>query len=220
MAKKQEKATLKEEPKETEDKTQDEPVTIPINDSDAGEPVGEETDPIKILEMKVQSAEDAAAQAHERLLRATAEYENYKKRGQRETEEFRKFANESLIKELLPVIDNLERAVESSGADKTANKGIVEGVEMTLREIYKVLERFHLKALESEGRPFDPNFHQAVLQQETQDHPENTVLKEMQKGYILHDRLIRPAMVVVSKGGTKDSNSQASAQESAEQTDK
>lgn len=221
MAKKQEKAKLKEVPKETEDINQDESVSI--NDGEAEEDTGEdagETDPIKILEMKVQSAEESASQAHERLLRATAEYENYKKRAQRETDEFRKFANESLIKELLPVIDNLERAVESSGTDKSANKGIVEGVEMTLREIYKVLERFHLKALESEGRPFDPNFHQAVLQQETSEHPENTVLKEMQKGYILHDRLVRPAMVVVSKAETKNDNSKASVQEPADQTDK
>lgn len=220
MAKKQEKAKFEDEPKETQDNSHDESTSVPINDGDAGEEAQEETDPLKILEIKVQSAEEAAGQAHERLLRATAEYENYKKRAQREAEEFRKFANESLIKELLPVIDNLERAVESSGTDKSANKGIVEGVEMTLREIYKVLERFHLKALESEGRPFDPNFHQAVLQQESSDHPENTVLKEMQKGYTLHDRLIRPAMVVVTKAEAKEKNNQDSEKESADHTDK
>lgn len=219
MAKKQEKATQSDKPKDTEDNMNDKTVNDASKEgeSDIQTPVEEtETDPVKLLEAKVQSAEESAAQAHERLLRATAEFDNFKKRAQRESEEFRKFANESLIKALLPVIDNLERAVESSGTDDKANKSIVEGVEMTLREIYKVLEKFNLKALESEGQPFDPNFHQAVLQEETGDHPENTVIKEMQKGYTLHDRLIRPAMVVVSKALKNDTSSE----EPADQADK
>jgi len=167
----------------------------------------EENDPVKILEAKVKKADEEATNSHDRLLRATAEFDNYKKRSQREITEFRKFANESLIKDLLPVMDNLERAIESSATDDKANKGILEGVEMTLNEIYKVLEKFNLKPLESDGKPFDPNFHQAVLQEETDKYPENTVLKVMQKGYILHDRLIRPAMVVVSKSKTGSDNS-------------
>lgn len=223
MAKKQDKAKPSDKPKDAEDTTQDQTVNDASKEGESDPQAPEEeqeTDPVKILEAKVQSAEEAASQAHDRLLRATAEFDNFKKRSQRETEEFRKFANESLIKALLPVIDNLERAVESSGSDNKANKSIVEGVEMTLREIYKVLEKFNLKALESEGQPFDPNFHQAVLQEETADHPENTVIKEMQKGYTLHDRLIRPAMVVVSKALNNGTSNQASAQESADQTDK
>lgn len=177
----------------------------------------DEKDPVKALEEKVAQAEEASRQSHDRLLRATAEFENYKKRSSREATEFRKFANEALIKNLLPVIDNLERAVESSGNDANANKGIVEGVEMTLREIFKVLENFNLKPLESQGKPFDPNFHQAVMQEETEEHPENTVLKEMQKGYILHDRLIRPAMVVVSKAKPKTDSDQNQVEEPADQ---
>lgn len=222
MSKKHEKAQSKNAPKEEDDQTQDQAINgdSPKGQSESGESEdSKELDPLTVLEMKVQQAEQAAAQSHERLLRASAEYDNYKKRAQREAEEFRKFANETLIKELLPVIDNLERAVESSGMVKNANQSIVEGVEMTLREIYKVLERFNLKALESHGKPFDPNFHQAVLQQESDEHPENTVLKEMQKGYILHDRLIRPAMVVVTKAVNKDNESQASVQASADQAD-
>lgn len=223
MAKKQDKATQSDKPKDTEDKMNDQMVNDASKEGESDLKTQEEeteADPVKLLEAKVQSAEEAAGQAHERLLRATAEFDNFKKRAQREAEEFRKFANESLIKALLPVIDNLERAVESSGSDNKANKSIVEGVEMTLREIYKVLEKFNLKALESEGQPFDPNFHQAVLQEETGDHPENTVIKEMQKGYTLHDRLVRPAMVVVSKALSNDTSSQASARESADQADK
>ncbi|GAB6096480.1 nucleotide exchange factor GrpE [Desulfatiferula olefinivorans] len=218
MSKKQEKA-------EKNDSARDEE-QIPEQAAGAASAEGDgpadgvlETDPVKALELKLQLAEQAAAQSHERLLRASAEYDNFKKRAQREAEEFRKFANETLIKELLPVIDNLERAVESSGTAKDGGNGIVQGVEMTLREIYKILERFNLKALDSEGKPFDPNFHQAVLQEESEEHPENTVLKEMQKGYLLHDRLIRPAMVVVAKAPIKENDSQPSVQASADQTD-
>lgn len=181
--------------------------------ADESETEVEETDPVKILEKELSKAKDAAAASHDRLLRATAEFDNYKKRSERELGDFRKFANESLIKELLPVMDNLERAIESS-AGEAAAASIVEGVDMTLKEIYKVLEKFNLKSLESEGKPFDPNFHQAVMQEETDEMPDNTVLKVMQKGYILHDRLIRPAMVVVAKapagqGDTKDSEGES-----------
>ena len=168
----------------------------------------EETDPLKILENKVEKAETDAAASHDRLLRATAEFDNYKKRSERELGEFRKFANERLIKELLPVMDNLERAIESS-SDDSANSVIIEGVEMTLKEIYKVLDTFNLKCLEAEGKVFDPNFHQAVLQEETDEQADNTVLKVMQKGYILHDRLIRPAMVVVAKAKAGDAEKES-----------
>jgi molecular chaperone GrpE len=191
------------------DKTAEMETEIPVNgeekkiDGDGGEGVPGNDDPVKTLEKRLADAEAAAAQAQDRLLRILAEHENYKKRALRETADFQKFANEALMKNLLPVIDNLERAVESSAGNKDAEHAIVVGVKMTLDEIYKVLERFSLKSLETEGKPFDPNFHQAVLQQESAEHSENTVLKEMQKGYVLHDRLIRPAMVVVSKALVK-----------------
>jgi molecular chaperone GrpE len=175
-------------------------------DKDVPEKGNGEDDPVKVLEDKLKEAENAAKESYDKMLRAAAEQENFKKRIHRETLDFQKFANESLIKELLPIVDNLERAVESSGPDQKQAQAIVEGVKMTLKEIYKVLERFNLKSLESEGKLFDPNFHQAVMQQETAEHPENIVLKEMQKGYILHDRLIRPAMVVVSKAMTKNND--------------
>ena len=206
MAKKHEKMGKPEKHPEIDKDT-------PVEETMDGENVGVqngENDPLKTLEKRVSDAEEAAAQSHDRLLRVMAEHDNYKKRALREVSDFQKFANESLIKDMLPIIDNLERAVESSSAAKTSDHAIVEGVQMTLKEIYKVLERFNLKSLESEGKPFDPNFHQAVLQEETSEHPENTVLKEMQKGYVLHDRLIRPAMVVVSKAQPKNDDSPAS----------
>jgi molecular chaperone GrpE len=113
--------------------------------------------------------------------------------------DFRKFANESFVKAMLPVIDNLDRAIESSNNEKHADSSMVEGVNMTLKEILKVLEHFSVKRFDSLGNTFDPGLHQAVMQEETEGQAENSVVKELQKGYMIHDRLLRPAMVVVSK---------------------
>ena len=163
-------------------------------------------DHLKEMETRLESVEQEAKEAHDRFLRVSAEFENYKKRSAREMDEFRKFANESLIREMLTVVDNLERALNSSNNDNQANSHIAEGVDMTLKEILKVFEKFNVKPIEALGKPFDPNFHQAAMQEETNEHPENTVLNELEKGYMIHDRLLRPAMVVVSmpKVNTKD----------------
>ena len=163
-------------------------------------------DHLKEMETRLESVEQEAKEAHDRFLRVSAEFENYKKRSAREMDEFRKFANESLIREMLTVVDNLERALNSSNNDNQANSHIAEGVDMTLKEILKVFEKFNVKPIEALGKPFDPNFHQAAMREETNEHPENTVLNELEKGYMIHDRLLRPAMVVVSmpKVNTKD----------------
>ncbi len=163
----------------------------------------EPADPIKEMEAKLETAEQEAKENYDRFLRVSAEFENYKKRSAREISEFRKFANESLIKEMLSVVDNLERALDSSLSNKQADTGLVEGVDMTLKEILNIFEKFSVKPVESLGKPFDPAFHQAVMQKETDSHPGNTVTNEMQKGYMMHDRLIRPAMVVVSTSKVK-----------------
>ena len=113
--------------------------------------------------------------------------------------DFRKFANESFAKAMLPVVDSMDLAVESSSNDKHVNNSMVEGVNMTLKEILKVLEQFSVKRFDSLGNTFDPGLHQAVMQEETEEHDDNSVIKELQKGYMIHDRLLRPAMVVVSK---------------------
>jgi molecular chaperone GrpE len=151
------------------------------------------------------AAKQEAADYYDRLLRLSAEFENYKKRSSRELTDFRKFANEQIIKDLLGVIDNLERAL-ASAADQEGNAGsIAEGVELTLKEILKILERNGVTAIAAEGETFDPTYHQAVMQQETPDKPPNTVIQELQKGYLLHNRLLRPSMVAVSKtGGTSE----------------
>jgi len=157
-------------------------------------PEDEEKDP----EKKLEQAEEAAKAAHDRLLRVSAEFDNYKKRARREIDDFRKYAYEELLKELLGVVDNLERAVESS-KDASENNQLLEGVNLTLKEILKIFEKFKVKPIEAMEKEFDPAVHQAVLQEASEDHAENTVIREFQKGYTIHDRLLRPAMVVVSK---------------------
>jgi len=166
-----------------------------LNKDDTPKPV----DPLKEMEEKVESLKKEAAENHDRLLRMAAEFENYKKRATREMNDFRKFANESFAKAILPVVDSMDLAVESSSNDKHVSNSMVEGVNMTLKEILKVFEQFGVKRFESIGNTFDPNLHQAVMQEETDAFPENTVSKELQKGFMIHDRLLRPAMVVVSK---------------------
>ncbi len=134
----------------------------------------------------------------DRVLRLSAEFENYKKRKERESDEFKKFANETIFRQLLTVVDNLERAI-SSTKENSDDKSLIEGIRLTYKEIIKLFETFNVKVVEAENQLFDPNFHQAVTQEETDDFPENTVTTVLQKGYLLHDRLIRAAMVIVSK---------------------
>ena len=165
-----------------------------------------ERDLIKEMEAKLKAAQEESKQTYDRLLRVSAEFENHKKRLDRDMDEFRKFANESLIKEMLSVVDNLERAINSSSDAKQANPGLVEGVNMTLKEILKIFEKFNVKPIESLKKHFDPSFHQAVMTEETDDYTEHTVINELQKGYMMHDRLLRPAMVVVSMPNAKSNN--------------
>ena len=196
----------------------DEEMTQPVDDekarsesdteSEEPESTPEDND-IAAMKEKLDVARDEAKDNYDRLLRLSAEFDNYKKRTTREVSEFKKYANELLLKDLLGVVDNLERAINAASGDSTsgdtpsgdsASSGaLVEGVDLTLKEILKILERNSVKPIESVGQPFDPSFHQAMMQQEVQDQPNNMVLQEMQKGYMIHDRLLRPAMVVVSK---------------------
>jgi molecular chaperone GrpE len=159
-------------------------------------------DPLDEMRAKIEALEQESKETHDRLLRVSAEFENYKKRAAKEIADFRKFANESFAKALLPVVDNLQRAIASSSDDEKTGVSVVEGVTMTLKEVMKVLEQFGVKPFESLGETFDPGFHQAMHQEETDEHPDNTVIREFQKGYMIHDRLLRPAMVVVSKKKT------------------
>ena len=153
---------------------------------------------LKEMEARYEAKEQEAKETYDRLLRVSADFENYKKRAAREMEDYRKFANQSLLKEMLSVVDNLELAINSSNDGKKTDQSLIEGLNLTLNEILKVFERFNVKPIEARGKNFDPAFHEAVMREETDDYPENTVISEFQKGYLIHDRLLRPAMVVVA----------------------
>ena len=147
-------------------------------------------------DLKDKTAEVEAL--NDRLLRLHAEFENYKKRMARERSEFVKFANEALILEFLPVLDNLERAVAMARSGMDA-QGVAEGLDIILRLFQATLEKAGVKAIEALEHAFDPNLHQAVAQVESTDGRENIVVEEVQKGYLLEGRLLRPTMVKVSK---------------------
>ncbi len=148
---------------------------------------------------KYRELEGELSEARERVLRTAADAENFKKRLQREKEEQTRYTNEAFMRELLPVIDNLERALEHSEAGADQGGRLVEGLNMTLKGFLDTLTRFGCTPVEAAGKPFDPNFHEAVSQEESDDHEPNTVLRELQKGYLLKERLLRPAVVIVSK---------------------
>ena len=160
-------------------------------------------DSCKKEKSELDELKEELAAEKDRVLRLSAEFENYKKRSSKEMNDFKKFANESLFRQLLTVVDNIERAI-GSAKDGDADAGVLlEGVKMTYKELLKFLTAFNVKPVEAEGKTFDPAFHQAVTQQETDDYQANTVVTELQKGYLFHERLIRPSMVVVSKAMTE-----------------
>ena len=150
------------------------------------------------LEGKLQEKEKEAKDHYDRYLRLSAEMENFKKRMEKEKGETYKFANENLLKDLLPILDNLERAMEH-GQETENSKALLEGVEMIHKGFLTVLEKYGVTRVEALGEEFDPNQHEAVMVQEEAGRPPGLVIAQLQKGYRLHNRLVRPAMVVVSK---------------------
>jgi molecular chaperone GrpE len=168
-----------------------------------GEDRKEKEKEIDELKKKLEEKEKEIKEHHERLLRLAADFENYKKRAAKEKEEWTKFANEDLIRAILPFIDNLERAVNH--AQKVSDTGVlIEGVRLTLQQLLQALNKFGLSTFESVGKPFDPTVHEAMLVVETDQHEPNQVVEEFQKGYLLKDRLLRPATVSVSKVPEKE----------------
>lgn len=168
-------------------------------DSAAGDvDAGELAQKLEQTEVLLKEKEQQAREAQERMLRLAADLDNLRKRTAREKEETVKYGNERLLKDLLPVVDNLERAVEAG-----ATEGLLEGVQLVLKQFKDTLERHEVKAFSAKGQPFDPNLHEALMQEEHGDVPPNTVVNELVKGYHLRDRLIRPAAVVVSRAPAK-----------------
>jgi molecular chaperone GrpE len=128
-----------------------------------------------------------------------AEFENYKKRMMRDKQTALKYAEEYILKDLLPALDNLERAINQDDATKDV-KTLIEGVELTLKGLQSTLSKYGLEPIESVGKPFDPNLHEALVMEASDEVPAQSVLREFEKGYHYKDRLLRAAKVVVSKG--------------------
>ena len=150
----------------------------------------------------IQLLEDARAKVDEHwdlYMRTQAELENLRRRAERDVQNAHKFGLEKFVNELLPVMDSMELGMAATNAEEEAVKSLYEGMELTLKMFQSVLEKMGVSAVNPENEAFNPEFHQAMSMQETADAEPNTVLAVMQKGYVLNERLVRPAMVVVSK---------------------
>lgn len=155
------------------------------------------------LAQQIETLQGDLEDARDMALRAQADAQNIKRRAEQDVEKARKFALERFCGELLPVVDNLERALDAIAGDDEALKPIAEGVELTLKSFLDALRKFQIEPLDPEGEPFDPQQHQAMSMIENPDAEPNTVLAVMQKGYTLNGRLVRPAMVMVSKASAQ-----------------
>ncbi|MGM0536792.1 MAG: nucleotide exchange factor GrpE [Pseudomonadota bacterium] len=151
----------------------------------------------EVLAARVEELEQSVADAKEQAMRAAAEAQNVRRRAEQEAEKSRKFALEKFVKELLPVVDSLEKALETM--QDGASEAHREGVSMTLKMQHDVLAKFGVEVVEPHGEPFDPQYHEAMTMVPNAELEPNTVMEVMQKGYLLNGRLVRPAMVVVSQ---------------------
>ena len=149
--------------------------------------------------LKLKEEADKAHEYWERLLRLQADFDNTRKRLDKEKQDFVKFANEGIILELLNILDDLERTVELAESKHQDLSSFLKGVEMILAHLYEMLKEYGVKPIEAQGKLFDPHFHEALMQEENKDLPEHTIIEEMQKGYLLNDRIIRTSKVKVSK---------------------
>ena len=165
-----------------EDFIESEPVQIPI-DTESDEPD---------LQQQVEILRD-------KYLRSQAEFDNYRKRTQKESEQARKYQALNLIRDLLPVVDNLQRALAAAETSDQISD-LIAGVQIVSNQILKVLGRYHAKPIQAAGQPFDPNLHEAIQQLPDSDVPAQNVSQEVEQGYLLHDRVIRPSKVIVSSG--------------------
>jgi molecular chaperone GrpE len=175
---------------------------VEVEETTAEETAQEET----VLEETVEEAEDPRTREQliaeledykNRYLRTQADFDNFRRRSRQEKEEFAAYANAKLIEEFLPVLDTFEMALKSS--ENTDVKTLLAGVEMVYRQMTNVLQNYGLQPIEALGQPFDPNLHEGIMQVESADHPSNTVVEELRKGYRLREKVIRPSMVKVSQ---------------------
>lgn len=173
------------------------------NVSNGGEEVLEDVQEISLeekiltLEAELKQSKDQANEYLAHLQRLQADFDNYRRRTQKEKEETIKYAAERMVEAMLPILDNFDRAINSTKANQDFN-AFSQGVEMIFKQMQNGLEKEGLSAIEAIGQPFDPNLHEAVLRVESEEYPENIVVEELQKGYYLKEKVLRPSMVKVS----------------------
>ena len=173
---------------------------------------------ISELRLQLNAKVEEAKNNYDRYVRQVAELDNFKKRSAREREEFVRYANESLVKDLLPVIDNLELAIAHASGGSDGNP-LVEGVDLVLKGFLDTLAKHGVQPVAAVGMPFDPSQHEAIAQVESADHPPNTVMEQHQSGYLMRDRLLRPALVTVSKTVISQEKKNAEAEVENDQVD-
>ena len=161
---------------------------------------GEKTDEPVDERTETERLQDELDAACDRTLRAQAELDNFRKRANRTAQDERKYANIHLMRDLLPVIDNMQRAIEAAEKSDEGG-GLLEGFKLVAQQVETVLGQYHCKRIEAIGEPFDPNWHEAILQQPSADHEPGTVIMVTQPGYQLHDRVVRPPQVIVAQAG-------------------
>ncbi len=176
--------------------SEEENITVSHAEEDGSESStkNEELNPQEML-AQIRKLQEENEELKNRLLRLQADFDNYRKRAKAEKEEHIEYANQELIKKLLPVLDNMDRACSSS---EGSEEGIKAGLEKIAKQLKEVLEKEGLATIECEGEPFDPNCHEAVMCEEDSEHPSNTVVQELQKGYMMKDKVLRPSMVKVA----------------------
>lgn len=163
------------------------------------EPAQEEASGEQDTQARIEQLEQELAEAKDQALRAAADAQNVRRRAEKDVESAHKYALEKFAGDLLEVVDNLDRALQAADTENEAVKPLAEGVELTHKRFIDVLKKFKVEQIDPAGEPFDPNLHQAMTMVPNPDVEPNTVIDVMQKGYQLNGRLIRPAMVVVSK---------------------
>ena len=169
--------------------------------------VAKELSPLEQLEEQIRLKDEELASQKDTFLREKAELENFKKRLTKEKEDFVQFANERLLKELIQIEDNLERALE---VPNTTLESLKEGVEMIQKQFTAFLKNQKAEPIEALGKPFDPNLHEVLNQQESEEHEENTVIQEYSKGYTLNGRILRSTKVVIAKKPVKNKETEES----------
>jgi molecular chaperone GrpE len=185
--------TMTEEEKNTAEMSED----VEVIDAAGSENVSDKENEGASLQNQIESLQQEKDEIYQKMLRLQAEFENFKKRSQKEKEAERKYKAQDIATELLPAMDNFERALQVEVTDATSS--LIEGITMVHRQLVDALKSQGVEAIDSIGKEFDPNIHHAVMQIEDDELESNTVVEEMQKGYMLKDRVIRPAMVKVNK---------------------